>query len=91
MASGQSSRQARKPPHQEDLHSYSTELPLHFKEQSEGECHMDFANSPYYSSFAFIVIFALSTLDTGHPFSAASAYFWNIAASAPGTLPTTSM
>src|ERR1700758_5438583 len=28
-----------------------------------------------YSSFAFIVIFAFSTFDTGHPFSAASAYF----------------
>ena len=44
-----------------------------------------------YSNFAFIVIFAFRTLDTGHPFSAASAYFWNVAASAPGTLPTTSM
>ena len=44
-----------------------------------------------YSSFALIVIFALSTFETGHPFSAASAYFWNVAASAPGTLPTTSM
>ncbi len=30
--------------------------------------------SPY-SSFAFIVIFAFSTFETGHPFSAASAYF----------------
>jgi serine/threonine protein kinase len=28
-----------------------------------------------YPSFAFIVIFAFSTFDTGHPFSAASAYF----------------
>jgi hypothetical protein len=28
-----------------------------------------------YSSFAVIVIFAFSTFDTGHPFSAASAYF----------------
>ena|SRR5215475_4439373 len=27
------------------------------------------------SSLAFIVIFAFSTFDTGHPFSAASAYF----------------
>src|SRR3569832_888250 len=44
-----------------------------------------------YSSFAVIVIFALSTFETGHPFSAASAYFWNVAASAPGTFPTTSM
>src|SRR5579864_1055940 len=44
-----------------------------------------------YSSFALIVIFALSTFETGHPFSAASAYFWNVAASAPGTLPTTSI
>src|SRR5271166_989808 len=44
-----------------------------------------------YTSFAFIVIFAFSTFDTGHPFSAASANFWNVAASAPGTLPTTSM
>ena len=44
-----------------------------------------------YSSFAFIVIFAFSTFDTGHPFSAASAHFWKVAASAPGTLPTTSM
>jgi hypothetical protein len=31
--------------------------------------------SPPYSSFAVIVIFAFSTFDTGHPFSAASAYF----------------
>src|SRR6266849_5730258 len=46
---------------------------------------------PRYSSSALIVIFAFSTFDTGHPFSAASAYFWNVAASAPGTLPTTSM
>jgi len=30
-----------------------------------------------YSSFALIVILALSTLETGQPFSAASAYFWN--------------
>jgi hypothetical protein len=30
--------------------------------------------SPY-SSFAVIVIFAFSTFDTGHPFSAASAHF----------------
>src|SRR5215470_934918 len=44
-----------------------------------------------YSSFAFIVIFAFNTFETGHPFSAASAYFWKVAASAPGTLPTTSM
>src|SRR5215469_2346153 len=44
-----------------------------------------------YTSFAFIVIFAFSTFETGHPFSAASAYFWNVAASAPGTLPTTSI
>src|SRR5215831_14014054 len=44
----------------------------------------------HYSSFAFIVIFAFNTFDTGQPFSAASAYFWNVAASAPGTLPTTS-
>src|ERR1035437_7329805 len=28
-----------------------------------------------YSSFALIVIFAFNTFDTGHPFSAASAYF----------------
>src|SRR5215469_3388431 len=44
-----------------------------------------------YSSFAFIVIFAFSTFETGHPFSAASAYFWKVGASAPGTFPTTSM
>jgi hypothetical protein len=29
----------------------------------------------HYPSFAVIEIFAFSTLDTGHPFSAASAYF----------------
>jgi hypothetical protein len=28
-----------------------------------------------YPSFALIVIFAFNTFDTGHPFSAASAYF----------------
>jgi hypothetical protein len=33
------------------------------------------AGSLPYSSFAFIVIFAFSTFETGHPFSAASAYF----------------
>ena len=49
------------------------------------------SNSPIYSSFALIVIFAFNTFETGHPFSAASAYFWKVAASAPGTLPTTSM
>lgn len=45
----------------------------------------------FYSSLAFIVIFAFRTFDTGQPFSAASANFWKVAASAPGTLPTTSM
>ena len=30
---------------------------------------------PIYPSFAVIVIFAFRTFDTGHPFSAASAYF----------------
>src|SRR5262249_11773882 len=44
----------------------------------------------YCSSFAVIEIFAFKTLDTGQPFSAASAYFWKVAASAPGTRPTTS-
>src|SRR6266498_864327 len=43
-----------------------------------------------YASFALIVIVAFNTFDTGHPFSAASAYFWKVAASAPGTFPTTS-
>jgi hypothetical protein len=33
------------------------------------------ARSPPYPSFALIEIFALSTFDTGQPFSAASAYF----------------
>src|SRR5579872_1204490 len=33
---------------------------------------------------------AFSTRETGQPFSAASAYFWNVAASAPGTRPITS-
>jgi hypothetical protein len=42
-----------------------------------------------YSSFASMVIFAFRTFETGQPFSAPSAYFWNVAASAPGTLPTT--
>src|SRR5580692_7640355 len=44
-----------------------------------------------YPSFAVIEIFAFNTFDTGHPFSAASAYFWKVAASAPGTFPTTSI
>ena len=30
---------------------------------------------PLYSNFALIVILAFSTFETGHPFSAASAYF----------------
>src|ERR1700733_8159382 len=46
---------------------------------------------PSYPSFAVIEIFAFNTFDTGHPFSAASAYFWKVAASAPGTFPTTSI
>jgi hypothetical protein len=33
------------------------------------------ARSPPYPSFALIEIFAFNTFDTGHPFSAASAYF----------------
>src|SRR5271170_7756981 len=45
---------------------------------------------PTYPSFAVIEILAFSTFDTGQPFSAASAYFWKAAASAPGTFPTTS-
>jgi len=44
-----------------------------------------------YASFAFIEIFAFNTFEIGQPFSAASAYFWNVGASAPGTFPTTSM
>ena len=44
-----------------------------------------------YSNRALILIFAFRTFETGHPFSAASAYFWKVAASAPGTFPTTSM
>src|ERR1700693_87397 len=35
-------------------------------------------------------ILAFRTFETGQPFSAASAYFWKVAASAPGTFPTTS-
>src|ERR1700722_14717053 len=52
-----------------------------------GRLHMSKAN---YSNLASMVIFAFRTFDTGHPFSAPSAYFWKVAASAPGTLPTTS-
>jgi hypothetical protein len=33
------------------------------------------ARSPPYPSFAVIEIFAFNTFDSGHPFSAASAYF----------------
>jgi hypothetical protein len=44
----------------------------------------------YSSSFAFMVILALSTLDTGHPVLAFSAAFWKVAGSALGTRPTTS-
>lgn len=54
---------AGKPPSQEDLRFYST-----------GRNSTVKLSRPY-ASFAFIVIFALSTFDTGHPFSAASAYF----------------
>ena len=45
---------------------------------------------PYPSSFAVIVILALSTLDTGQPLFAFSAAFWKAASSAFGTRPTTS-
>jgi hypothetical protein len=44
----------------------------------------------YASSFASIVILALSTLETGQPVLASPAAFWKAAASAPGTCPTTS-
>ncbi len=44
----------------------------------------------YPSSFAFIVILALSTFETGHPVLASFAAFSKAAASAPGTRPTTS-
>jgi hypothetical protein len=51
----------------EDLHFYSTDTTPTVKPRAH--------SLPSYSSFAFIVIFAFSTFDTGHPFSAASAYF----------------
>jgi hypothetical protein len=63
-------RGSPKLPDQEDLHLYSTDAKPRVKPTRTG------AEAKYpYSSFAFIVIFALSTFDTGQPFSAASAYF----------------
>jgi hypothetical protein len=44
----------------------------------------------YSCSFAFMVILALSTFETGHPVLAFSAAFWKVAGSALGTRPTTS-
>jgi hypothetical protein len=58
------------PPSQEDLHLHSTEATprVKLRKPTAG------SREPY-PSFALIVIFAFSTFDTGHPFSAASAYF----------------
>jgi hypothetical protein len=86
-----------RPPDQEELHQYSTGATPRVKPTVIGflrgpSCPSWLMFLQYtYPSFAFIVILAFSTFDTGHPFSAASAYFWNVAASAPGTFPTTSM
>src|SRR6202040_2223055 len=55
------------------------------------QTQLEAASRIHYPSFAVIEIFAFSTFDSGQPFSAASAYFWKAAASAPGTFPTTSM
>src|ERR1035437_5402638 len=89
MASGLTlQRRPSRPPYQEDLQLYSTDTRPRVNPQGSRSPE---AASPPYSSFALIVIFAFSTFDTGHPFSAASAYFWKVAASAPGTLLTTSM
>jgi len=43
-----------------------------------------------FSSFAFIVIFAFSTFDTGQPALALLAISWNFAGSAPGIFTVTS-
>ena len=45
------------------------------KPASESYSRAPEAGSRIYPSFAVIEIFAFSTFDTGHPFSAASAYF----------------
>ncbi len=59
---------ARRPPCQEE-HFYFTAMSQTVKPPSPPR-HVEL-----YPSFAVIVIFAFSTFDTGHPFSAASAYF----------------
>jgi hypothetical protein len=64
---------AARPPSQEDQHFYFTGLSQPVKPRlprPEAD-----SRRPSYPSFAVIEIFAFSTFDTGHPFSAASAYF----------------
>ena len=70
------------PPNQEDLHTYSTDTNPGVKPQnhvtgcSEPPTARTRSRHPLdYSSFAFMVILAFRTFETGHPFSAASAYF----------------
>ena len=107
MASGLIITAARKPPHQEDLHPYSTDakptvkparrqnhacakrrpdrIRTRFSPRSlrgfsqrtlRFKVFVQEANKTQpYSNLAFIVILAFSTFETGHPFSAASAYF----------------
>ena len=68
-------------PCQEDLHLYSTDAKPPVKPDLVSFVSLvvdAFSLRPEaepYSNFAVIVIFAFSTFDTGHPFSAASAYF----------------
>jgi len=58
--------------------------------RTEGSLHHGPVPEAYSSNFAFMVMLALSTLDTGHPVLAFSAAFWKVAWSALGTRPTTS-
>jgi len=63
---------ATRPPNQEDQHFlfYRHKAACQTTRKPEAD-----SRKPPYPSFAVIVIFAFSTFDTGHPFSAASAYF----------------
>jgi hypothetical protein len=70
-----------RPPCQEDLLFYFTGMhqpvkrPRKSHETEDRNSKLEARSPKHYPSFAVIEIFAFNTFDTGHPFSAASAYF----------------
>jgi hypothetical protein len=66
---------APRPPCQEDQPIYFCSPLRACQTSNESNSRTPEAGSRIYPSLAVIEIFAFSTFDTGHPFSAASAYF----------------